>query len=95
LSGIEVGTDGLLHRESAALITAKPNRRRGTSLQEGDEGDLQRRSIPSDDGTKLYRADRTTDARGTGWQSTADEDVPATWEGQDQAKQQGRDHFMH
>jgi hypothetical protein len=45
LPRIEVGTDGLLHRESTALITTKPNRRRGTSLQEGDEGDLQCRSI--------------------------------------------------
>jgi hypothetical protein len=81
LSRIEVGTDGLLHRKSAALITAKPNCGRGTSLQEGDEGDLQCRPISTDDGTELYHADRTTDARGTGGQSTADKDVPATGEG--------------
>jgi len=61
LSWIEVGTDGLLHRKSAALITTKPNHRRGARLQEGNKGDLHRRPVFTDYRTELYNADRTTD----------------------------------
>jgi|ERR1700737_191609 len=60
LSRIEVGTDGLPHRKLPALITTKPNRGRGTVLQEGNEGDLHRRPISSNDGTQLYNAEPLT-----------------------------------
>ena len=54
--------DRLLHRELAALIAAKPKRGRGACLQEGDEGDLHRRPVFTNDRAQLYDADRTTDA---------------------------------
>src|ERR1700730_15406550 len=59
LSRIEVGADGLLHGELAALIAAKSNKGRSSVLQEGDQRDLDCRSIVTDDGAKLHHTDQT------------------------------------
>ena len=57
---IEGGTDDLLHGELVALIATKPNRGRGTRLQEGDKGDLYRGPVFTNDLAQLYNPDRTT-----------------------------------
>jgi hypothetical protein len=92
---VEGGADRLLHRKLAALIAAKPKRGRGARLREGDKGDLHGRPVFTNDRAQLYNADRTTDARGTGGQSTTDKNVPATGEGQEQTKQQEGEKGIH
>jgi hypothetical protein len=88
LSRTEVGADGLLDGEVAALIAAKSNKGRSSVLQEGDKRDLDGGSIVTDDGTKLHNTDQTANRGEAAGGSAADENVAAASEDHDQNEHQ-------
>src|ERR1700730_5295684 len=88
LARIEVGADGLLDGEMAALIAAKSNQGRSSVLQEGHKRDLDGRSIVSDGDTKLHNTDQTANGGEAVGNSAADKDVSAAREDHDQTEHQ-------